>query len=47
MVMEWLDKWKGATIVRPGRATLNQLSALVSNGKPRSCHQSRASGFVL
>ena len=39
-------RMKGATIVRPGRATLNQRRALVSIRKPRSCHQSRASGFV-
>ena len=37
---------KGATIVRPGQATLNQRRALVSIRKPRSCHPSRASGFV-
>ncbi|WP_210250945.1 hypothetical protein, partial [Methylobacterium sp. WL8] len=39
-------RMKGATIVRPGRATLNQRRALVSIRKPRSCHPSRASGFV-
>lgn len=37
---------KGATIVRPGRAMLNQRRALVSIRKPRSCHPSRVSGFV-
>jgi hypothetical protein len=37
---------KGAGIVRPGRALLNQRRAIVSIRKPRSCHPSRASGFV-